>query len=350
LGSHDQERTRTRPAYAAAVPPITIVDVEPFRRGDDRDRARVAAEIDAACRGTGFLQLTGHGIPDALCREMLDVTGRFFDQPVARKLRCVVADKAANRGYARQGSEALSYSLGDEIATADLFEAFNVGRENTVGPYYDRHRRFFAPNVWPDQPAELRATWLAYERAADGLARTLLRAFAQALDLSASFFLERTEHAIATLRGINYERRPDDAPVQPGQLRMGAHTDYGILTVLLADDVPGLQILQNGSWCDVATPAGTLLINIGDMLARWTNDRWHSTMHRVVPPAPDVTDAVRRRSVARFLEPDPDCVIACLPSCCSPDNPARYEAVEAGEWLLAKLLGPREMRPTRVPT
>ena len=329
---------------------VTAVDLEPFRSGDAAERAAVAAAIDAACRGSGFLRVTGHGVPADLCREMLDVTGRFFDQSLAAKMRFVVADKEANRGYAPSGSEALSYSIGDDVAAPDLFEAFNVGREDAVGDYYDRHRRFYAPNVWPDTPPEFRSVWNEYEEAADSLARALLVAFAVALDLPESFFLDRTAHAIATRRGINYERRPGDPAVEPGQLRMGAHTDYGILTVLLADDVPGLQIQRDGTWRDVATPPGTLLINIGDMLARWTNDRWNSTMHRVVPPPADTSGTVRRRSVARFLEPDPDCVIECLPSCCSTENPARYEPVAAGEWLLAKLMGPRDLRPAEIPT
>lgn len=328
---------------------VAAVDLEPFRLGDDADRDEVAAAIDAACRDNGFLRVVGHGIDQDLCRAMLDVTGRFFDLPVAEKMRYVVADKEANRGYAPSGSEALSYSLGDEVAAPDLFEAFNVGRDDTTGEYYDRHRRFFAPNLWPEQPPDFRSTWNEYEQAAAGLQQTLLVAFARALDLPERFFLDRTGHPIATRRGINYERRPGEPAAAPGQLRMGAHTDYGVLTVLLADDVPGFQIHHGGEWRDVHIPPGTLLVNIGDMLARWTNDRWTSTLHRVVPPPAGVDGMVRRRSVARFLEPDPDCVIECLPTCCSPERPARYEPVAAGEWLLAKLMGPREMRPADIP-
>lgn len=327
---------------------VAAVDLEPFRLGDAADRDAVAAEIDVACRDSGFLRVAGHGISDELCRAMLDVTGRFFDLPGDEKQRYVVADKEANRGYAPLGSEALSYSLGDDTSAPDLFEAFNVGRDETTGEYYDRHRRFFAPNLWPDPPPDFRSTWNEYERAVTGLAETLMIAFARALELPERYFLDRTGHAIATLRGINYERRPGEPDPAPGQLRMGAHTDYGILTVLLADDVAGLQIHHGGEWQEVPVRPGTLLVNIGDMLARWTNDRWTSTLHRVVPP-PAAGGAMRRRSVARFLEPDPDCVIECLPTCCSATNPARYEPVVAGEWLLAKLMGPREMRPAEVP-
>jgi isopenicillin N synthase-like dioxygenase len=128
----------------------------------------------------------------------------------------------------------------------------------------------------------------------------------------------------------------------PGQMRMGAHTDYGILTVLLADDVPGLQVFWAGGWQDTPTPPGTLTLNIGDMLALWTNDRWTSTLHRVLPPPAAARGLVRRRSVARFLDCEPDQVIECIPSCCGPGNPPKYQPVQAGEWLMAKILHGRQ--------
>jgi isopenicillin N synthase-like dioxygenase len=225
-----------------------------------------------------------------------------------------------------------------------LFEAFNVGREDVVGPYFDRHRRFYAPNRWPDRPPGLRDAWLAYEAATAGVASVILRAMAIALDLPEPWFVERTHRAVVTTRFINYQRAPTGAGPEPGQMRLGAHTDYGILTVLLADEVPGLQVWRDERWHDVATPRGTLTCNIGDMLALWTNDRWASTLHRVVPPPAGAVGAARRRSVARFLDCEPDRVIECIPSCCGPANPPRYEPVQAGEWLMAKILGGRRRR------
>ena len=132
-------------------------------------------------------------------------------------------------------------------------------------------------------------------------------------------------------------------------MRLGAHTDYGIVTVLLADEVPGLEVWRSGTWHPVATPRGTLTCNIGDMLARWTNDRWTSTLHRVVPPPRTSSGSVRRRSVARFLDCEPDRTIACIPSCCAPDRQPRYEPVAAGDWLMAKLLGGRRRRLADLP-
>jgi len=167
--------------------------------------------------------------------------------------------------------------------------------------------------------------------------------------IAPDYFILRTRRAIHTVRAINYERRAGSPPPEKHQMRMGAHTDYGVLTVLLADDVPGLQVRADGAWRDVAVPEGSLIVNIGDMLATWTNDRWSSTLHRVLPPPASTDGAVRRRSVAAFLEADPDVLIEPIPTCVSADNPARYAPVTAGDYLMAKLLGPRELRKSEVP-
>jgi isopenicillin N synthase-like dioxygenase len=320
--------------------PVHPVDLEPFRAGGLTERREVAQAIDAACRDSGFLVVTGHGVPQELCDAVLDGFGRFFDQPLAAKLEYVVADESANRGYTPPGKEGLGYSRG-EATPPDLFEAFNVGRDDVCSAYFERHRSFYAPNVWPASPPELHDVWRAYEEAVEDVADFLLRAMAMALDLPETWFVDACMNAIVTTRAINYERAAGAPVPEPQQMRMGAHTDYGILTILLADDVPGLQVLRDDVWHDVRTPPGSFVCNIGDMLGRWTNDRWQSTLHRVTPPPAELHGAVRRRSVARFLDCPPDLVVECIPSCCTPTNPTRYEPVLAGEWLLAKVLGGR---------
>jgi isopenicillin N synthase-like dioxygenase len=325
---------------ARATLPVHPLDLEPFRLGGPADRADVAARLDAACRDSGFLFVTGHGVAQAVCDDALDAWAAFFDQPLAEKVRWVVADDEANRGYSAPGKEGLAYSRGKETPP-DLFEAFNVGRERDGGAYYDRWRAFFAPNVWPDVPSGLRAAWECYEDAVASVADVLLRAMAIALELDESWFVERCRNAIVTTRAINYRRAPGEPRPAPAQMRMGAHTDYGILTVLLADDVRGLQVFRADAWHDVATRRGTFVCNIGDMLERWTNDRWTSTLHRVVPPPATDAGPVRRRSIARFLDCAPDLVVECIPTCVTTDRPARYEPVDAGAWLRAKILGSR---------
>ena len=331
-----------------ATLPVHPVDLAPFREGRAGDRAAVAAALDAACRDSGFLVITGHGVAPELAAATLDAFGAFFDLPVEEKRAATVADQSANRGYTEIGTEGLAYSLGEETPP-DLFEAFNVGREDADDAYFDAHRSFYAPNVWPARPTDLRDTWLEYERAVSGTQDVLLRAMAVALDLPDSWFVDRSRRAIVTTRAINYERAAGAPSPLPDQMRMGQHTDYGIVTILLADPVPGLQIFRDGRWHDVVPPPGAFICNIGDMLARWTNDRWTSTLHRVVPPPAHADGPVRRRSIARFLDCEPDLVVACIPSCTSGDDPPRYEPVVAGEWLMAKVLGGRTRERTHLP-
>ena len=133
----------------------------------------------------------------------------------------------------------------------------------------------------------------------------------------------------------------DDEPA-PGQQRMGAHTDYGVVTVLWADGAPGLQVFLEGAWQPVRPEPGALLVNLGDLTAEWTNDRWRSTLHRVVPP--QGSGPSRRRSTAFFLDANWDARIECLPSCTDDEHPPKYPPVLAGEHLMAKLMGPRTLR------
>lgn len=331
---------------------VAPIDLHPFRLGDDADRRRVAMQFDAAGRQSGFFAVTGHGIDRDLIREMLEVTTAFFDLPVEEKMAYYVDERAKNRGYAPEGSEALAYSLGERDLPNDLFEAFNVGRELTNeqldDPYFaDDRDRYFAENIWPDTPAAMRDVWLRYWDAVERLGAEIMEAAAIALGLPRSYFRPCLDRTPSVMRANNYQRRDGAPPVEPGQMRMGAHTDYGSITVLLADRVPGLQIRDDaGRWIDVLPPEDGFLVNLGDLLAEWTNDRWRSTMHRVVPPAGVTDGPVRRRSIAWFQQPNWDAVIECLPTCCSADDPPRYEPVTSGDHLVAKLMGPRLLRPS----
>jgi isopenicillin N synthase-like dioxygenase len=169
----------------------------------------------------------------------------------------------------------------------------------------------------------------------------MVRIFGVALGGREDYFERFTDHSIDVLRMNNYRLPGPDAELEPDQLGMGAHTDYGIVTVLLADRVPGLEIHgADGNWHPVTPADGALLVNPGDATARWTNEEWRSTLHRVAAPRARGT-LVPRRSAAYFHDGNVDAVIECLPSCTSAANPARYEPVTVGEHLAAKLAGSR---------
>jgi isopenicillin N synthase-like dioxygenase len=328
---------------------IPTIDISRWSTGTQADRAAIAAAVDAGCRTVGFLQITGHAVGAQQIDGLLAAADAMFSCPLDEKLTWVPPTPDINRGYAAKGTEGLSYSIGQQSAP-DLFEAFNVGLDDVPErpEYLCRRHDLFAENIWPELP-QVRAQIVSYFDAAASQARQLTEMFALALGVEPTFFADRTTHSTDTLRINHYVRdRGEPDPVE-GQMRMGAHTDYGIVTVLYADSVPGLEILGvEGEWHAVTPQPGALLVNLGDLLAEWTNDRWRSTLHRVVPPPRRVSGPVRRRSAAFFHDGNHDALVECLSTCVTADNPAKYPPVLAGDHLMAKLLGPRTMTTSEV--
>lgn len=328
---------------------VPTVDVAPWQSGAASERAEVATALDDACRRVGFFQIVGHGIPHAVIDAMVAATDSFFALPLDEKLRWQPAQPEVNRGYAAAGTEGLAYSIG-QVAPPDLFEAYNIGDEHVPedDPWYAAEcHRLFAPNLWPSSCPALRPALVDYFDAARSVALTLTDVFAVALGMGEGWFRPFVERSTTTLRVNHYERRPGTPPPEQGQMRMGAHTDYGIVTVLWADAVPGLQIIgPDGGWHDVAPAPGALLVNLGDLTAQWTNDRWRSTLHRVVPPPPEADGSALRRSVALFLDGNYDAPIETLPTCIDDEHPQHYPPTTAGEHLMAKLMGPRTLAPS----
>jgi isopenicillin N synthase-like dioxygenase len=183
------------------------------------------------------------------------------------------------------------------------------------------------------RPAALRPVYTTYFRVLADLARTLMRLFALALDQPEQFFDDKIDKHISRLRVRNYPA--PTVPPKPGQLRAGTHSDYGSLTILKTEDKPGaLQVYNKaGEWVDVPSVPGCFIVNLGDLMARWTNDTWVSTLHRVVNPPLDAADRSRRQSLVFFHNPNYDAVIACIPSCQGPDRPPTYPVTTSGEHL-----------------
>jgi len=328
------------PAAGDGTFDVPVVDISGWRSGAPAAARAVAATVDNAARTVGFMQITGHGIPAETEAGLAAALDAFFALPMATKLGHRPSSTAINRGYSPPRSERLSHSLGI-YSPADLFEAFNVGVEAGEYPGLGLPESYYAENIWPDEVAGFRAGVQAWFAAARRLAETMTEVFALALGLPAGYFDAFQSHSLDVLRMNNY-LVPADVTLEDDQAGMGAHTDYGIVTILWADRVPGLQILDTaGRWHDVLPAPGALLVNLGDLLARWTNDRWTSTMHRVVPPRDAAGHLVRRRSAAYFHDGDVDAVIACLPGCATAENPARYEPVTVADHLTAKLTGSR---------
>ena len=325
---------------------IPVVDITGFADGAQDHRARIARQVDRAARDIGFMQITGHGIPVLAADGLTEAMDGFFSLPFEEKTAIRPPDVAINRGYSGPKTERLSYSLG-VTSPPDLFEAFNVGSQAKDFPGVTVPAEHYPANLWPDRPALFERNVETWMRHAGLLARTLTEVFAVALGLPAHYFKAYTDHSIDTLRMNRYQMPDGDVRLELGQLGMGPHTDYGIVTVLWADDVmPGLQVLDSdGRWHDVRPLSGALLINLGDLLARWTNDRWLSTMHRVLAPVDAEGRPILRRSAAYFHDGNADALISCLPGCTDEAHPPRYEPVVVAEHLAAKLAGSRGLTP-----
>ena len=320
---------------------VPTVDLSSYTGlGDPADRPATARALDNACSDVGFVQVVGHGIPDATLRGLATAIDAFFELPRADKLHYRTA--RVNRGYTPPKSEALSLSAG--VAPADrmndFFEAFNVGAAASDYPTLDLPEEHYAENLWPTEAAAFDDKVAAYFRSAQGVARALTVAFADALGLPSLFFAPYTDHSIEVLRLNNYALPPGEIDLDADLTGMGEHTDFGIVTVLWADRVAGLQVLgPDHRWHDVQPEPDALLVNLGDLMARWTNDRWVSTLHRVKPPVVDGR-IMRRRSAAFFHDGNSDAVIQA-PANMPGAEEVSYAPIRVDDHIAAKLRGSR---------
>jgi isopenicillin N synthase-like dioxygenase len=305
---------------------IPIVDVAPLLAGNAQGERAVARQIGDACRGIGFFYITGHGVTPETLKAVFDNAAMFFRSPTPFKTRSAFVGAGGNRGYIKLGGEAL-----DPNKPADVKEAFNIGLELAPDdPDLLARKPFRAWNLWPNVPG-FRATMLAYFTQMLELGRVLHRAFALDLGIDPSYFDDKFKKPMATLRLLHYP--PIDKPLDEGQLGAGEHTDYGNVTLLATDSSGGLMVRdRSGHWLDAPVIPGAYVCNIGDCLMRWTNDIYVSTPHKVVnPPGKD------RYSIAFFLDPDPDAVVACLPTRADATRPAKYAPVSGADFLKSRL-------------
>ncbi len=337
----DRRRMTSDPVITVAQRAIPVIDIGPYRTGTDTGKAAVAEAVGAACRSVGFLVVTGHGVDPDLVRRLRTVTAQFFELPAHDK-QLVAMPPDRYRGYMAE-AESLAASYG-ESSPPDLKESMSIGPVDVPSddPYFSPAQAgaFFAPNQWPQRPAELAAVWTEYYREMERLATELMRIFALALGLDEHFFDRSVDRHITNMSAIHYP--PLAEPPLPGQLRGGPHTDFGSITIVQRDAAPGgLQVLIDGSWIDAPYVEDSFVINLGDLMAEWTNDEWVSTVHRVALP-PAIDDATSDRlSFTFFHQPNYDAVIEVIPTCTGPDKPAKYGATTSGAHITAKITAMR---------
>lgn len=305
---------------------IPLIDFAPFLLDDAAGQQRVAQDIFRACHEVGFLYLKNHGIDQQAIAQAFEQSRAFFDLPLTEKQQVAWADEFSNRGYVGVERERL-----DERQPGDLKEAFNLGKE--VSPAAAAESAALVVNRWPAGHPQFQQTITKFFGQCAVGAERVFRAFAIALSMPANYLTERHQTHGYTLRLLHYP--PLSTAPKPGQIRAGAHSDYGTLTLLFQDEVGGLEVLSTEEeW--IAAPAipGAVLINTGDLTQRWSNDVFRSTKHRVALPQGNHSD---RYSIAFFCQPDADTEIVCLPTCQNADNPPKYPPVTSGDYLLSRL-------------
>jgi isopenicillin N synthase-like dioxygenase len=314
----------TPPSAAQSIP---VVDFAPAFSPRLAERKQVAWEIHKACRDTGFFYVANHAVPQALVDAQFEAARRFFALPAEEKLRLHMKQSPSTAGYEPPATQALdSQDAATEKAPPDLKEGFYFGMElPDEHPWALKKIRGFGHNQWPALPG-FREQMLAYQAALRALGDRLLAMLALSLELPEDFFLAYYDMPNTTLGLLRYRPHPSNA--RPNQLGAGAHTDWGAITLLVQDELGGLEVRNvDGEWIEAPPIPGTFVINLGDLMQRWTNALYRSNLHRVK----NRSTTLERYSMPFFYGPRPDSRIECLPSCTDASNPPKNPPCTAAE-------------------
>lgn len=314
---------------------VPLIDISPFLTGSPASQGDVARAVADACEDIGFFAITGHGVSADVTNRLRELSHEYFGLPEDEKARAIHPVPGTPRGHRIFAGEALGKTTGADDAPADFKEFYHFGRDSW--PADDYHcgpegSRYFIPNIWPERPAGFADAAMAYYRETEKLSFVMMRIAALALDLPEEFFQDKINEHVTAMRINHYPAETPDGAA--GQIRAGQHTDYGLFTLLMGEQAPGgLEVrTRAGDWIGVETRPDIFVVNVGDLLMRWTNDIWVSNPHRVVNPPPGAQITEGRISIAFFQQPNYDATIACIPSCAGPDNPPRYGPVRSGNY------------------
>ena len=311
---------------SSALPVVDLGGVPDPASGPRAPEA--AAALDDAFRGTGFCYIAGTGVDPALVDAVFDASRRFHALPAGAKQ--AIAINEFHRGYIAPKSSVIRSSSVAPVTRPNSSESFMAMHD--VDPDDDAFGRpLQGPNQWPANLPGFRAAVTAYREAMTAFARRFTRLVALALGLPATFLDPHFERPTVWLRLMRYPPEPPGAPRD--QYGAAPHTDYGFITFLVQDGLGGLEVrARDGGWIPAPPVPGTFVVNVADMLARCSNERWPSTPHRVRNVA-----GRDRYSVPFFWDTGLDSEIACLPTCSGPGRPPRHPPVRYGDYVLERL-------------
>ena len=303
--------------YAAAAKAIPVIDYGRYFAGETRALERLAGKVAHACQNVGFFYALNHGVPDALIERAFAAARRFFALPLEERLGLKLNEN--NIGYLPLNASLQAASTVHQATRPNRNESFFISHDR--GPDHPdvvAGKPLRGRNQWPADMPGLRADMMAYFHALGAMCDRMLPPFAVALGMPADFFAPYfVDEAHANLRYLHY---PPQDTTEENVFGQGPHTDNSFMTVLARTEVPGLAVrLPSGEWFPPPVIPGTFLINLGNIMRRWSNDRFLSTPHGVLNDS-----GTDRYSIAYFHSPNPDRVIECLPSCTGPDDPPRY--------------------------
>jgi len=305
------------PAGAVDAEQIPVIDIAPLRNGADRQN--VARALHAASQGLGFIYVRGHGIPDRLIEAARACAFEFFRQP--DDIKSAVAVSENHRGWLGRNGATM-----ERGAKPDLKESFIWGIESRDGTVLMDHP-LRGPNQWPDCVPSMQGHAMAYFQEVHQVAMCLMRGFALGLDLEEDFFLKTSSRPLSRASFVYYPQQPE--ALGNRQFGVGPHTDFGVLTVLCQDAVGGLQVQDiKGNWIQAPPIEGSLVVNVGDLLSRWTAGAYKSTPHRVIN-----SSGQERLSLVLAFDPDPETVIDAKEvfgaEFCAPQEP-----ITCGDYLI----------------
>jgi len=303
---------------------LPLIDIGDLHHDDPAAHQKIAQQLRDACQRCGFFYIHNHGIDAELIAAVQQQAERFFALPSAAKLALDKALSGCNRGY-----EPLRGQTLEAGSPPDLKEGFYIGNEVAADDPRVLAGKFNqGPNQWPAELADFRPVMERYFQAANAVCERLMAVLALSLELPGDHFAPLLKDAAATLRLLHYPPQPTQPA--PGEKGCGAHTDFGALTLLLQDDAGGLQVqaIDGEEWIDAPPIEGTYVVNLGDLISRWTNDRYRSNRHRVINRS-----GRERYSVPFFYTGNLDLTVECLPVCLAPAETPRYPAVTVEEHL-----------------
>ncbi|KAK2598033.1 hypothetical protein QQS21_005870 [Conoideocrella luteorostrata] len=302
-------------------PSIPVIDFSGFQSGDLAKKQDVVNQVRESCLYNGFFQITGRGVPLEQQNQVMRCAKKFFSMSLEDKNEVSKDNNTWNRGY-----EMLRSQILEEGTHPELKEGFYIGAEIPKShPYFVNKKLNSGPNQWPgalgEDLEEFKERTMEYYNSTLALAGDLMHVIALSLDLDESHFDKFMDGLVATMRLLHYPPQPADADSKLTR-GIGAHTDFGAITLLLQDGVDGLQVWdkRSNSWIDKVPPTeGAFVVNLGNLMARWTNEKYKSNVHRVINKT-----GKERYSIPVFVSGNPDYVVECIPTCKSANEPAQF--------------------------